>query len=97
MFEALFASILDIERQSCAITALLIRFPKFKTRCCQSSFCYSCKVSSFHKGVSCEERMRQEKSIHVQCCPSCQVPTIKSEGCSSILCPCGNSWRWAET
>lgn len=96
MFVALFQSLHDIERQASAITRLLVCYPQFKTRCCQSNYCYSCKISSFHKGVTCEQRMRQEKMIDVQCCPTCQVPTIKSEGCSSIQCLCGHSWRWKD-
>lgn len=96
LFVGIFETLCDIERQCNAVNALLLRYPKFKTRCCNSKYCYSCKISSFHQDISCQERMREEKSIFVQSCPSCQVPTIRSEGCSSILCLCGHVWRWAD-
>ena len=30
----------------------------------------------------------------VQYCPECGVPTIRSEGCSQMICVCGAAWEW---
>jgi hypothetical protein len=100
LFVTLFISLRgDIERQAVAITALLKRYPHFKTKCCKAQFCYFCKISSFHPGQSCLEWMRNERggggeSVVIKYCPSCSVPTVRSEGCSSITCLCGRNWSW---
>ncbi|CAJ1366906.1 unnamed protein product [Effrenium voratum] len=57
-------------------------------------FCFRCKVSSWHRGVTCNERLRCEKARQAQLCPGCGVPTQRSEGCRKITCVCGRVWEW---
>jgi hypothetical protein len=100
LFIALFQSLHDLERQAAAITALLKRYPHFKTKCCAVRFCFFCKISSFHHGQTCVEWMREEQGggtgggLVIKYCPSCSVPTVRSEGCSSMTCLCGRAWTW---
>jgi len=58
--------------------------------------CFKCKVRGWHRQQSCEERQRKEVSQDVQFCPGCGVPTVRSEGCSHIICVCGRSWTWRQ-
>eukprot|EP00746_Dinoflagellata_sp_MGD_P113401 gnl/MRDRNA2_/MRDRNA2_50264_c0_seq1.p1 gnl/MRDRNA2_/MRDRNA2_50264_c0~~gnl/MRDRNA2_/MRDRNA2_50264_c0_seq1.p1 ORF type:complete len:851 (+),score=164.98 gnl/MRDRNA2_/MRDRNA2_50264_c0_seq1:73-2625(+) len=88
------SSIVDIERRTCLHLAILRKDPFIHTPCCDAQFCFKCKVGSHHDGETCEERQRQELDIHVQFCPECEVPTVRTEGCDHIVCVCGTDWTW---
>jgi len=73
--------------------AFLRRWPKTFSLCCLTPHCFKCKVSTHHTGFSCEEvQRRQLQDNDIQCCPSCCVPTMKSEGCNGMMCVCGEYW-----
>jgi len=84
----------DPERSVALQLAFYRRFPHISTPCCKTKMCFTCKVHGHHEGVSCAEKQAAELAIEAQCCPSCGVPTVKSEGCNHIICPCGTSWQW---
>lgn len=84
----------DLERRLAVQVAWLHRFPRQRTPCCGERFCFRCKVSSWHRGTSCQERLQSEKARQAQLCPGCGVPTIRSEGCRKITCVCGRVWEW---
>lgn len=86
----------DLERRTCLQLAWLRRKPFIHTPCCDSEFCFKCKVGVHHEDVTCEERMREELEIHCQFCPTCEVPTVRTEGCDHIICVCGTDWTWME-
>lgn len=92
-FRRIIFAIADEERRGSAFNSLLLRYPKLKSRC-GGEYCFTCKIASFHIGLTCTERLRREQNIEAQYCPSCRVPTVRSEGCSSILCVCGAHWNW---
>mmetsp|Transcript_24293 Transcript_24293/g.54038 ORF Transcript_24293/g.54038 Transcript_24293/m.54038 type:complete len:501 (-) Transcript_24293:120-1622(-) len=85
----------DPERAVALLLAALHRYPFIQTPCCSCDFCFKCKIEGHHPGITCEERQAKEVSIEAQYCPSCAVPTVKSEGCSSIQCVCGRHWVWS--
>jgi len=84
----------DVERVVALHLAYYRRYPLIKTPCCGSKMCFRCKVRGHHEGKSCLERQAEEAVIDAQSCPGCGVPTVKSEGCNSIICVCGTSWSW---
>lgn len=84
----------DLERRLALQLAWMHRFPKQRTPCCGERFCFRCKVSSWHRGISCQERLQTEKARQAQACPGCGVPTIRSEGCRKITCVCSRVWEW---
>ncbi|CAE7038468.1 rnf217 [Symbiodinium natans] len=84
----------DLERRLALQLAWMNRFPRQRTPCCGEQFCFRCKVSSWHRGVTCNERLRSEKARQAQLCPGCGVPTQRSEGCRKITCVCGRVWEW---
>mmetsp|Transcript_52471 Transcript_52471/g.113630 ORF Transcript_52471/g.113630 Transcript_52471/m.113630 type:complete len:471 (+) Transcript_52471:86-1498(+) len=86
----------DPERAVALQLAAFQRYPLFKSPCCKYSMCFRCKVKGHHIGSTCEERQAKEVSIEAQHCPTCFVPTVKSEGCRSIRCVCGASWLWRD-
>lgn len=88
--------IADLERRTCLHLAWLRQQPFISTPCCDSEFCFKCKVGSHHEGQTCEERQREELDIECQFCPECEVPTVRTEGCDHIVCVCGNDWTWQE-
>jgi hypothetical protein len=59
-YKALIKAMPDVERQGAAYNALLARCPKLLTKCCKHPFCFTCKVGSFHREKTCEERLRDE-------------------------------------
>jgi len=87
-------SIIDIERRTCLHLSILRRNPFILTPCCDAEFCFKCKVGTHHAGETCEERQQNELDIHVQFCPECEVPTVRTEGCDHIVCVCGADWSW---
>merc|ERR1712039_200437 len=87
------ALIVDPERRSALQFAFLQRFPKVRMPCCGYQHCFRCKLQGWHDG-SCEEMQRKEMCQEIKFCPSCRVPTIKSDGCDSIACVCGREWDW---
>ena len=36
----------------------------------------------------------EESEIEAKYCPSCNVATVRSEGCDHIICVCGHNWNW---
>eukprot|EP00656_Telonema_subtile_P010299 TRINITY_DN14942_c0_g1_i1.p1 TRINITY_DN14942_c0_g1~~TRINITY_DN14942_c0_g1_i1.p1 ORF type:complete len:271 (-),score=67.19 TRINITY_DN14942_c0_g1_i1:3-815(-) len=85
----------DLERRAALQLECLRRMPFIRTPCCKETLCFKCKVMGHHCGETCADRMKEElRCGEVQCCPSCMVPTIKMEGCSEIVCVCGEVWEW---
>lgn len=95
--QVLLGGIADLERRTCLHLARLRRNPFIMTPCCETEFCFKCKVGSHHEGSTCEERQREELDIHCQFCPDCEVPTVRTEGCDHIVCVCGAEWTWQES
>merc|ERR1712228_841662 len=91
-FKAVYKLLGYAERAVALQLAFYRRYPFILTPCCRSRVCFKCKVSGHHVGQSCEERQASELAIEAQYCPGCGVPTVRSEGCSSISCVCGASW-----
>jgi len=86
----------DVERRCILHLTCLRRNPKIYTPCCSAELCWKCKIEGHHEGVSCEEIQRQELEIPFQCCPGCDVPTQKTEGCDHMVCLCGTEWTWKD-
>ena len=42
-----------------------------------------------HPGETCEEHQQSEMEMDAEFCPGCGVPTIRSDGCSEMICVCG--------
>mmetsp|Transcript_13162 Transcript_13162/g.19154 ORF Transcript_13162/g.19154 Transcript_13162/m.19154 type:complete len:826 (+) Transcript_13162:55-2532(+) len=92
--QGLLSLICDVERRAALALALLRKHPFIRLHCCSNKVCFKCKVDGHHEGQTCEERQAAEMSIEAQFCPACGVPTIRSEGCSHIVCVCGAHWTW---
>jgi len=76
---------------------------------CSSDFCSNCK-NPWHLGFSCEENTRRltreghtdltEPGIPfdsdlIKCCPMCNVPIEKDEGCAQMMCKrCKHVFCW---
>ena len=87
----------DIELYYKLQISLLNKYPMIFPPCCQQPHCYSCKVSHHHNDKTCEEYRSEELIVGgIQSCPSCNVPTIRTEGCCSMTCVCGDYWEWNE-
>lgn len=84
----------DLERRAALQLAYLRWWPKIYTPCCDAPMCFKCKVEGHHEGLTCEERQRQEATIDCQFCPGCGVPTQRTEGCTHMICLCGEHWTW---
>jgi hypothetical protein len=84
----------DIERRLSAQIGLYKEFPKIYTTCCNTIHCFMCKIKGIHEGLTCEEVQSRMIGADAQYCPGCGVPTLRTEGCHSILCVCGMSWMW---
>ena len=95
-FAVLFSLMLDVERQVTAQLALMRLFPCMDTPCCLTRFCFTCKTMYGHVGATCADMLRKEIGTACQHCPGCGVPTLRSEGCTSMYCVCGTLWEWME-
>ncbi|KAJ8948811.1 hypothetical protein NQ318_013463, partial [Aromia moschata] len=74
---------------------------------CSTDFCSNCKLE-WHEGLSCEEYSKQlskegkaeEPGIPfdsdlIKCCPMCNVPIEKDEGCAQMMCKrCKHVFCW---
>ncbi|XP_050517258.1 E3 ubiquitin-protein ligase RNF19A [Diabrotica virgifera virgifera] len=74
---------------------------------CTNEFCSNCKLE-WHEGLSCEEYGKQlskegkteEPGIPfdsdlIKCCPMCNVPIEKDEGCAQMMCKrCKHVFCW---
>mmetsp|Transcript_302 Transcript_302/g.248 ORF Transcript_302/g.248 Transcript_302/m.248 type:complete len:131 (-) Transcript_302:74-466(-) len=75
--------------------AILKRYPKIRTTCCDADHCFRCKIHTHHEGSSCEEILKEQlPEGDIQFCPSCGVATVRTEGCNHIICLCGENWTW---
>jgi len=93
--QALLRLVEDSSRRAVLQLAFLRKWPKTKTECCDSPHCFKCKVGTHHNGVTCEEvQRRQMLDDAIQFCPGCNVATLKTEGCNSMICICGEEWTW---
>lgn len=89
--------VVDVERRAALQLAWLRRFPMTMCPCwCEQRVCFKCKVEGWHAldGQTCAERQKAEMNIEAQYCPACGVATVRSEGCSHIICVCGCNWTW---
>merc|ERR1712224_362415 len=84
----------DVERRCALHLACLRRYPLIWTPCCGAEICWRCQISGHHPGMTCEEFQRNELAVDCQFCPACGVATQKTEGCSHIICLCGENWDW---
>jgi len=85
----------DVERRAALHLAQVRRNPKILTPCCGMEFCFRCQTSGWHSGTACEEILASQAAIELQFCPACGVPTQRTEGCSSMVCLCGEHWTWS--
>lgn len=85
---------LDLERRCALQLELLRKYPKISVPCCGTHHCFLCKITGHHAGRTCEEVQRAAFGQECQYCPSCGVPTLRTEGCDHIICPCGRNWHW---
>ncbi|CAH1113308.1 unnamed protein product [Psylliodes chrysocephalus] len=74
---------------------------------CTSEFCSNCK-QEWHDGVSCDDFAKQQTrdgkveepgipfdSDLIKCCPMCNVPIEKDEGCAQMMCKrCKHVFCW---
>ncbi|KAB0792573.1 hypothetical protein PPYR_14532 [Photinus pyralis] len=74
---------------------------------CTVDFCSNCKLE-WHSGVSCEQnskRLAKEGKVEdpgisfnsdfIKCCPMCNVPIEKDEGCAQMMCKrCKHVFCW---
>jgi len=81
----------DVERRTALHLAHLRKWPKIRTPCCHTDYCFRCQTA-WHSDRTCEEVVRLD--VDVQFCPGCNVPTLRTEGCSSMVCLCGENWEW---
>mmetsp|Transcript_14984 Transcript_14984/g.15721 ORF Transcript_14984/g.15721 Transcript_14984/m.15721 type:complete len:160 (-) Transcript_14984:483-962(-) len=86
--------ILDVERRFAAQLEIYRKYPKIRSPCCDTKHCFLCKIEGFHKSKTCSEIQNSERGINCQYCPGCGVATLRSEGCTEILCVCGSVWKW---
>jgi hypothetical protein len=94
--KCIFHLVEDVERRATLQLAWLRRFPHVRMECCGCRMCFKCKVVGWHR-VTCEQNMADlDGDSKAQHCPECGVPTIRSEGCSEIICICGAYWEWNE-
>lgn len=96
-FRSILRLILDMERRVALQLSFYRMFPFIHMSCpnsCMSEFCFMCKVGFWHSGQTCTERQQSEMEIEAQFCPGCGVPTVRSEGCTHIVCVCGTEWYW---
>mmetsp|Transcript_20716 Transcript_20716/g.38466 ORF Transcript_20716/g.38466 Transcript_20716/m.38466 type:complete len:526 (+) Transcript_20716:83-1660(+) len=84
----------DVERRARFLLTVYKKFPKFYVQCCHYEHCFACKIDNWHEGITCEQHQRDELDIEAQFCPECGVPTIRTDGCSDMLCACGGVWQW---
>jgi hypothetical protein len=86
----------DAERRLALQLAFVRRFPFINHLGCScgSDVCFKCKISEHHEGETCEDKQRAMCDVDAQFCPSCGVATIRTEGCSSMICICGTYWEW---
>jgi len=86
--------VVDVERRAALQLAWYRRFPFIRSRCCEEEMCFKCNLQGHHHYIPCEAVFDEELNIHVQYCPGCDVPTIRSDGCDHMLCICGTEWEW---
>ncbi|XP_063242071.1 probable E3 ubiquitin-protein ligase RNF144A [Bacillus rossius redtenbacheri] len=71
---------------------------------CTADFCSNCR-SPWHAGLSCEEDARRRPDLAqpgipfdsdlIKCCPMCNVPIEKDEGCAQMMCKrCKHVFCW---
>merc|ERR1711977_459793 len=87
----------DIERRCALHLACVRRHPAIWTPCCAAEVCMRCQIAGHHEGMTCEEVQRNQLEVECQFCPSCGVPTQKTEGCDHIICLCGQNWDWQQS
>lgn len=88
--------IVDLERRAALQLAWYRKFPMCTTPCCGEPMCFKCKLTGHHydDGSTCADVQRQANEIDAQFCPACGVATVRSEGCSHMICVCGENWTW---
>lgn len=88
--------VFDIERRMALQLAFLRKFPFVSDQgcACKAATCFKCKRKGHHVGMTCTQMQQNELKCEVQYCPTCNIATIKTEGCNSIICVCGSYWEW---
>ena len=67
--------------------------PTFRTRCCKSKSCFSCKSVS-HVGKTCQANLGCNCDNDIIECPKCGISLTKGDGCDSVVCVCRNNISW---
>jgi len=70
-------------------------FPRIWTPCCNQNHCFRCRTKGFHTGVTCEQNI-MTMDMSIVSCPACGVFLTKGDGCNSVVCVCGNKFKWNE-
>lgn len=92
--DSMISLILDVERRFAAQLEIYRKYPKIRVTCCNAKHCFLCKIQGHHKTKTCSEVQNSERGLNCQYCPGCGVATLRTEGCTEILCVCGAVWKW---
>ena len=84
----------DAERRATFVSAVLDKFRVVLTPCCSLPVCWACKRVEDEHTCGEEDNAARSAEGAVQQCPGCSVYVIKTEGCNSITCVCGEEWTW---
>lgn len=68
-------------------------YPTFRTRCCKSKSCFSCKSVS-HVGKTCQANLGGQCDNDIIECPKCGISLTKGDGCDAVVCVCRNNISW---
>jgi hypothetical protein len=93
-FKALLSLVEDPERKNNLHLRYLRDNREFRTPCCDTMHCWSCK-SKPHPGFTCEINQNKLDSEILECL-GCGVHISKGDGCDSVKCPCGRWINWAQ-
>lgn len=66
-----------------------------ETTCCSAIHCFKCKKTGSHFGELCSNVI-DSLNNDITICPNCTVQLVKSEGCNTVICPCGHKFDWAK-
>jgi hypothetical protein len=92
--DSMMSLVLDVERRFAAQLEIYRKYPKIRVSCCNTKHCFLCKIQGHHKTKTCSEVQNSERGLNCQYCPGCGVATLRTEGCTEILCVCGAVWKW---
>ncbi|OQR83957.1 hypothetical protein THRCLA_10897, partial [Thraustotheca clavata] len=81
----------DTERRAMLFLRWRRDEPFIKTPCCNADVCFSCHTAGHHTGQPCSSL---ESNEDIAQCPECKLHFVKSDGCDSMTCFCGQYFSW---